>query len=191
MLNLRGIGTANVGRMVKKILEKGTMEKNSKETLSRIISTCIKGCCSLFDVKTNIHSCDELQVLHSHRVEFRGMRCKDLYFPTTMHWTVNQTFGINHGSPPTPEQPCPECGSEREPPITAPNDPIEMTKEDVHAMLALPTSPLEVQVASTCEPTNEYTKLLKQRRTKLNLRRTWTAKVRKMVEKTLEKGDHE
>ncbi|KAJ8436050.1 hypothetical protein Cgig2_017518 [Carnegiea gigantea] len=86
------------------------------------------------------------------------------------------------GSPPAPKEPFVACGSEREPPIGAPNDLI---KEDVYAMFALPMSLLEVQAASTCEPTTEHTKPVKRRRT-----RTGATKVRKMVEKILERGDH-
>ncbi|KAJ8433842.1 hypothetical protein Cgig2_028159 [Carnegiea gigantea] len=73
---------------------------------------------------------------------------------------------LTHGSSPAPEQPCPQCGSEREASIERPSDPIEVTEEDVYGILALPIGPLEVQVASICELTNEYTKLLQQWRTR-------------------------
>jgi len=39
---------------------------------------------------------------------------------------------------------------------------LEINEEDIHATLALPIKQLEVQVATTREPTNEYTELLKQ-----------------------------
>ena len=65
-----------------------------------------------------------------------------------------------------------------------------MTVEDVYAMLALLKGLLEVHAASACKAINEYTKLLKQWRTRWNLRRRGTAKVGKIVEKFLEKEDH-
>ncbi|KAJ8433827.1 hypothetical protein Cgig2_028144 [Carnegiea gigantea] len=49
---------------------------------------------------------------------------------------------------------------------------------------------LEVQVSFTCEPKIEYTKLLKQQRTRWNLWGIKTPKVGKIVEKILETGDH-
>ncbi|KAJ8446933.1 hypothetical protein Cgig2_026431 [Carnegiea gigantea] len=67
------------------------------------------------------------------------------------------------------------------------NRVLEITEEDVHATLALPMGQLEVQVASTCEPKNEYTKLLEQWRIRWNLSRT---KVGKMVDRILDRGDH-
>ena len=67
---------------------------------------------------------------------------------------------------------------------------LEINEEDVHATLALPMGQLEVQVASTCEPKNEYTKLLEQWRIRWNLSRTESPKVGKMVDQILERGDH-
>ncbi|KAJ8426892.1 hypothetical protein Cgig2_005271 [Carnegiea gigantea] len=60
---------------------------------------------------------------------------------------------------------------------------LEITEEDVHATLASP-------MASTCEPKNEYTKLLEQWRTRWNLGIIRTPKVGKMVEQILHRGDH-
>jgi len=37
-----------------------------------------------------------------------------------------------HGSPPPPEQPSPECGSERRAPTKGPNDPIELKKKTIY-----------------------------------------------------------
>jgi len=37
---------------------------------------------------------------------------------------------------------------------------LEIVEQDVHATLTLHMGPLEVRVASTFEPKNEYTKLL-------------------------------
>ncbi|KAJ8437301.1 LOW QUALITY PROTEIN: hypothetical protein Cgig2_006405 [Carnegiea gigantea] len=65
---------------------------------------------------------------------------------------------------------------------------LDITEEDVHA--TLPMGPLEVQVALTCESKNEYTKLVEQWRTRWNLGRIETPKVRKMVEQILHRGDH-
>ncbi|KAJ8433829.1 hypothetical protein Cgig2_028146 [Carnegiea gigantea] len=45
---------------------------------------------------------------------------------------------------------------------------LEIAEEDVHTILVLPMGPLEAQIGSTCEPTNEYTKLLQQWRTRRN-----------------------
>ncbi|KAJ8449238.1 hypothetical protein Cgig2_021702 [Carnegiea gigantea] len=67
---------------------------------------------------------------------------------------------------------------------------LEITEEDVHAILALHIGPLEVQAASTCEPKNKYTKLLKQCRLRLTVGRTGTRKIEKMVKQILERGDH-
>ncbi|KAJ8440091.1 hypothetical protein Cgig2_025290 [Carnegiea gigantea] len=67
---------------------------------------------------------------------------------------------------------------------------LEITKEDVHATLALPMGQLDVQVASTCEPKNEYTKLLEKWRIRWNLGRTGSPKVGKMVDRILQRGDH-
>ncbi|KAJ8436056.1 hypothetical protein Cgig2_017524 [Carnegiea gigantea] len=57
--------------------------------------------------------------------------------------------------------------------------------EDIYATFLLPVGPLEVQLASTCEPITEHTNPIKQQRTRIG-----TTKVRKMVEKILERGDH-
>ncbi|KAJ8428599.1 hypothetical protein Cgig2_025259 [Carnegiea gigantea] len=54
---------------------------------------------------------------------------------------------------------------------------LEKTEEDVHATLALLMGLLGFQVALTCEPKNEYTKLLEQWRTRWNRGRTGTPKV--------------
>ncbi|KAJ8432427.1 hypothetical protein Cgig2_016057 [Carnegiea gigantea] len=70
------------------------------------------------------------------------------------------------------------------------NRVLEITEEDVHATLALPMGQLEVQVASTCEPKNEYTKLLEQWRIRWNLGRTGSPKVGKMVDRILDRGDY-
>ncbi|KAJ8436052.1 hypothetical protein Cgig2_017520 [Carnegiea gigantea] len=82
-----------------------------------------------------------------------------------------------HGSPPAAEQPCPKHGSEAEPPIARPNNPIE---------IALRTSSLEVQVAVTYEPTNEHSKLLNQRGTRFHHRRIGTTKAQKIIELSIE-----
>jgi len=39
---------------------------------------------------------------------------------------------------------------------------LEITEDDVHAILALPKGPLEVQIPSACEPRNKYAKTLTQ-----------------------------
>ncbi|KAJ8434394.1 hypothetical protein Cgig2_014241 [Carnegiea gigantea] len=70
------------------------------------------------------------------------------------------------------------------------NRVLEITEEDVHATLALPMGQLEVQVPSTCEPKNEYTKLLEQWRIRWNLGRTGSPKVGKIVDRILDGGDH-
>ncbi|KAJ8451709.1 hypothetical protein Cgig2_018343 [Carnegiea gigantea] len=70
------------------------------------------------------------------------------------------------------------------------NRVLEITEKDVHATLALPMGQLEVQVASTCEPKNEYTKLLEQWRIRWNRGRTGSPKVGKMVDRILDRGDH-
>ncbi|KAJ8435900.1 hypothetical protein Cgig2_010257 [Carnegiea gigantea] len=59
-------------------------------------------------------------------------------------------------------------------------DLAKITEKDVHATLALPMGQLEVQVASTCEAKNEHCKLLEQWRTRWNLGRIGSPKVRKM-----------
>jgi len=66
---------------------------------------------------------------------------------------------------------------------------MDIAEEDIHATLALPMGLLEVQVASICEPKNEYTKFLEQWRTRWNLGRTRTPKVEAMVEQILQRGD--
>ncbi|KAJ8433176.1 hypothetical protein Cgig2_023820 [Carnegiea gigantea] len=68
---------------------------------------------------------------------------------------------------------------------------LETIKEHVHATLPFLMGPLEVQVASTCEPKNEYTKVLNQYGTRWNLGRSGTPTVGKIVEQILEGGDHE
>ncbi|KAJ8436049.1 hypothetical protein Cgig2_017517 [Carnegiea gigantea] len=73
-----------------------------------------------------------------------------------------EPLASTHGSPPVPKEPSTACGSEREPLM---GGPIDLIKEDVYAMFAPPMSQLEVQVASTCEPTTEHIKTIKQRRT--------------------------
>ena len=70
------------------------------------------------------------------------------------------------------------------------NRMLEITKEDVYATLALLMGLLEVEVASMCKLESEYTKLLKQWRTRWNHGRTSTMKVGKIVEQILEREDH-
>jgi len=62
------------------------------------------------------------------------------------------------------------------------NRVTQIIEKHVHATLALPMGELEVQVASTYKPKNEYTKLLEQWRRRWNLGRTGAPKVRKMVD---------
>ncbi|KAJ8433847.1 hypothetical protein Cgig2_028164 [Carnegiea gigantea] len=64
---------------------------------------------------------------------------------------------------------------------------LKTIEQDVYAMLALLMDLLEVQGASACEPTKEYTKHLKQWRIRWNLGRTGTQKVGKMVKKNSRK----
>ncbi|KAJ8439024.1 LOW QUALITY PROTEIN: hypothetical protein Cgig2_028470 [Carnegiea gigantea] len=66
------------------------------------------------------------------------------------------------------------------------NRVLETTEKDVHATLAIPM----VQIASTCEPKNEHTKLVEQWRIGWNLGRTGSPKVGKMVDQILQRGDH-
>ncbi|KAJ8435402.1 hypothetical protein Cgig2_009653 [Carnegiea gigantea] len=70
------------------------------------------------------------------------------------------------------------------------NRVLGITEEDFHATLALPMGQLEVQVASTYEPKNEYPKLLEQWRIRWNLGRLGSPKVGKMVDRILDRGDH-
>ncbi|KAJ8428351.1 hypothetical protein Cgig2_002764 [Carnegiea gigantea] len=59
-----------------------------------------------------------------------------------------------HGPPPAPGPQWPECETLLD------NRMLEIIEEDVRATLALPMGPLEVHVASTCEPKRKYTKPL-------------------------------
>ncbi|KAJ8436046.1 hypothetical protein Cgig2_017514 [Carnegiea gigantea] len=111
------------------------------------------------------------RVLYLDRVELIGKRCKDQRFPTAIHWTTDVV----------PKQPSVACGNEREP-LIVPDDPIE---EDIYAAFVLAVGPLEVQPTLTCEPITEHSNPIKQQRTRIG-----TTKVRKMVEKILERGDH-
>ena len=70
------------------------------------------------------------------------------------------------------------------------NRVLEITKEDVHATLALPMDQPKVQITSTCEPKNEYTNLLEQWRIMWNFGRIGSPKVGKMVDQILQRGDH-
>ncbi|KAJ8428348.1 hypothetical protein Cgig2_002761 [Carnegiea gigantea] len=59
-----------------------------------------------------------------------------------------------HGPLLAPQPQWPECGTLLD------NRMLEIIEEDVRVTLALPLGPLEVHVASTCEPKRKYTKLL-------------------------------
>ncbi|KAJ8433844.1 hypothetical protein Cgig2_028161 [Carnegiea gigantea] len=90
------------------------------------------------------------KIIHESEIE---LQTKSTYMAQENQARIEPSAST-HGSLPAPEEPCPECGSERE--------PLIMPEEDVCATLALPTGLLGVQVASTYEPTNEYTKLRRQ-----------------------------
>ncbi|KAJ8433846.1 hypothetical protein Cgig2_028163 [Carnegiea gigantea] len=161
--NLRRIWTPKVGKMVEK--------KNPKRR--RPWRRTPKGLCVVHDFDMPYRKY-EWRLFLLNIKSYRGKRCKDKWFPAMVHWTTDiveqknkdqyvfpgdeisthgtrnlrayRTFSINQWPSATLKQPCLECDSQRESLIAGPIDVIEITKEDVHATLALNIGPLEVLV---------------------------------------------
>ncbi|KAJ8433828.1 hypothetical protein Cgig2_028145 [Carnegiea gigantea] len=72
------------------------------------------------------------------------------------------------------------------------HDPLPSLSNHVQNVVVKenPIGLVEVLIGSTYEPTNKYTKLLKQWRARWNPRRTSTTKVGKIVQQIVERGDH-
>ncbi|KAJ8433831.1 LOW QUALITY PROTEIN: hypothetical protein Cgig2_028148 [Carnegiea gigantea] len=148
--------------MVKKILKRGDhMTDEDVYTTSELPTGPFQVQLALTSEPTNEYT--KLLKQRRTRVEFRGKRCNDRWFPTAIHWTTHLVKQRNknkneielqfksahmapenqvhtkpsastHCSPLAPEQPCLECDSEREPPIVGETDPIYLSGTRIFKM---------------------------------------------------------
>ncbi|KAJ8428344.1 hypothetical protein Cgig2_002757 [Carnegiea gigantea] len=170
-LNHGRTGTPKVGMMVEQILQRGDYGEEFKRDFvlyvyyqkhERLIFVIILKL--LVDVN---------QPLYLDRAEFRGKRGKEQWFPIA---NIGQLIQLDE------RKKIKRCSLWDIMP--------EIIAEDVHSILALPMSPLEVHIAWTYKPKNKYTKLLEQWRRRLNHRRTGTPKAGMVVEQIQQRGDY-